>query len=282
MRWPENMSLWQQWEAMYTDLAKPQYKTAARKFYDQHRPAMDAGRDGALARGGRPLHADVHAGRGRADGVRAREAELADQSRPVRMAGVVFRRVDLVRRVAGASWWSRRLALDPSKGSDARRGDYSAFVMLGVDRQGMVYVEADLARRPTPQIVADGVELFRRFRPDVFGVEANQFQDLLAGEFEAEFRRQGMLGARPWPIENRTNKLVRIRRLGPYLSSAAAAVQERQSGHAAAGRAAPGVSHRRSRRRPRRRRNGPAPGGRTARRPGRQGRPGQPAAGGMK
>ena len=28
-----------------------------------------------------------------------------------------------------------------------------------------------------------------------------------------------MLGARPWPLENRTNKLVRIRRLGPYLSA---------------------------------------------------------------
>ena len=51
----------------------------------------------------------------------------------------------------------KTMALDPSKGSDARRGDYSALVMLGVDRQGMLYVEADLARRPTPQIVADGV-----------------------------------------------------------------------------------------------------------------------------
>ena len=84
--------------------------------------------------------------------------------------------------------------------------------------RAMLYVEADLARRPTPQIVADGVELYRRFQPDAFGVEANQFQDLLAGEFEAEFRRQGMLGARPWLLDNRVNKLVRIRRLGPYLA----------------------------------------------------------------
>ena len=106
---------------------------------------------------------------------------------------------------------------------------------------------------PTPQIVADGVELYRRFRPDVFGIEANQFQDLLGGEFEAEFRRQGVLGARPWPLENRINKLVRIRRLGPYLSTPAVAIQERQSGHAAAGRAAPAVSRRRPRRRSRRR-----------------------------
>jgi predicted phage terminase large subunit-like protein len=91
--------------------------------------------------------------------------------------------------------------------------------MLGADRQGTVYVEANLARRPTPQIVADGVELYRRFRPDVFGVEANQFQDLLAAQFETEFRNQGLLGARPWPLENRTNKQVRIRRLGPYLAT---------------------------------------------------------------
>jgi hypothetical protein len=91
--------------------------------------------------------------------------------------------------------------------------------MLGVDRQGIVYLEADMSRRPTPQIVADGVELCSRFSPDVFGIEANQFQDLLAGEFEAEFRRRGLLGVRPWPLENRVNKQVRIRRLGPYLSS---------------------------------------------------------------
>ena len=113
----------------------------------------------------------------------------------------------------------KTLSLDPSKGSDSRRGDYSALVMLGVDRQGIVYAEADLARRPTPQIVADGVALYRRFCPDVFGIEANQFQDLLGTEFEAEFRRQGLLGARPWPLDNRINKQVRIRRLGPYMAS---------------------------------------------------------------
>jgi len=113
----------------------------------------------------------------------------------------------------------KSIALDPSKGSDSRRGDFSALVMLGVDRRGVIYVEGDLARRPSPQIVADGVECFRKFQPDVFGVEANQFQDLFAAEFEAEFRRQGLLGARPVPIDNHVNKLVRIRRLGPFLSS---------------------------------------------------------------
>ena len=58
-------------------------------------------RDPALARGRGPLHADVHEGRGGPHRVRAREAELADQSRPLRMARVLLRRNDLVRRLAG-------------------------------------------------------------------------------------------------------------------------------------------------------------------------------------
>ena len=176
----------------------------------------------------------------------------------------------------------KTMALDPSKGSDSRRGDYSALVVLGVDRQGMLYVEADLARRPTPEMVADGAEWFRRHRPDVFGVEANQFQDLLAGEFESEFRRQGILAARPVPIENHTSKQVRIRRLGPYLVVASPAFQDRQSRHEALGRAAPRVSHRRPRRRPRRPGNGVAAGDRSLQRPRGQRRPRQPAAGGVR
>ncbi len=82
------------------------------------------------------------------------------------------------------------LALDPSKGAPTpQRGDYSAFISLGIDRQGILYVQADPARRPTPQMVADGVELFRNFRPHAFGIEANQFQELLAPTFDVEFRR---------------------------------------------------------------------------------------------
>jgi len=112
----------------------------------------------------------------------------------------------------------RTISLDPSKGRDARRGDYSAYVMLGIDRSGEIYVEADMARRPTPQLVADGVAICARFRPNAFGVEANQFQELLCGEFASEFARQAISHTIPAAIHNSANKLVRIRRLGPYLS----------------------------------------------------------------
>jgi predicted phage terminase large subunit-like protein len=101
----------------------------------------------------------------------------------------------------------------------SRRGDYSAFVALGLAADGTLYIEADLARRPTPQIVTDGVELVRRFRPQLFGIEANQFQDLLGADFLAEFTRQGLIGTAPCSITNTINKQVRIRRLGPLLAA---------------------------------------------------------------
>src|SRR5262245_4424072 len=74
--------------------------------------------------------------------------------------------------------WPRELelkvmALDPSKGRDSKAGDFSALVKLGLDRNRIMYVEADLQRRPTPQLVADAVEMVRQFRPDLFAIETN-------------------------------------------------------------------------------------------------------------
>jgi predicted phage terminase large subunit-like protein len=111
----------------------------------------------------------------------------------------------------------RTIGLDPSKGTDAQTGDYSAFVRLGIDTQGYLYCEADLAHRPTPQIVADGVEHVRQFRPEAMVVETNQFQQLLV----AEFRTLGLRAKVHLPIcemNNQVNKQVRIRRLGTYLA----------------------------------------------------------------
>jgi hypothetical protein len=217
-RWPENISLWQEWEALFTDVQNPRYRRTARAFYEQHQPAMDAG---AIVLW--PEEEDLYALMCmRAEGGRT-AFEREKQNSPINPELCEWPESYFHEGIWFDAWPEhlqvKTLALDPSKGGDARRGDYSALVMLGVDRQGIVYVEADLARRPTPQMVADGVECCRRFHPDVFGIEANQFQDLLAGEFEGEFRRQGVLNARPWPLDNHTNKQVRIRRLGPYLSS---------------------------------------------------------------
>ncbi len=216
-RWPDHMSLWQQWEALYTDVENPRHRQAAWDYYQKHASAMNEGAEVLW-----PEEEDLY----RLMCMRAEEGHTAfereKQNSPINPELCEWPEAYFDENIWFDAWPKnlrvKALALDPSKGADARRGDYSALVMLGVDRHGILYLEADLARRPTPQIVADGVELYRTFRPDVFGIEANQFQDLLGGEFESEFRRQGILGGRPLPIENRTNKLVRIRRLGPYLS----------------------------------------------------------------
>ena len=244
VRWPENMSLWQQWETIYscsTGILPVREKAAtcsagilpvaekhgqdaratlaaARTFYEERRQAMDCG---AILLW--PEVEDLYTLMCmRAEGGRT-AFEREKQNSPINPDLCEWPEAYFDETIWFDAWPAnlavKTMALDPSKGSDSRRGDYSALVVLGVDRQGMLYVEADLARRPTPEIVADGTEWFCRHRPDVFGVEANQFQDLLAGEFESAFRRQGILAARPAPIENRTSKPVRIRRLGPYLSS---------------------------------------------------------------
>src|SRR5262249_54846883 len=86
----------------------------------------------------------------------------------------------------------KTLALDPSKGKDAKQGDYAAFVKLAMDKSMVLYCEADLQRRPTPQIVAAGVEMVREFQPNGFAIESNQFQELLCADGEQE--SGGVLG----------------------------------------------------------------------------------------
>ena len=217
-RWPQNMTLWHEWEALYTDLDNPRYRQTARAFYLGHRDAMHAGAAVLW-----PEEEDLYTLMCmRAESGRA-AFEREKQNSPVNPDLCEWPEHYFDQSAWFDTWPGnlrvKTLALDPSKGSDARRGDYSAFVMLGVDRRGMLYVEADLARRPTPQIVAEGAELVRRFGPDAFAIEANQFQDLLGADFQAELARQGLLAVQPVMLDNRVNKRVRIRRLGPLLGA---------------------------------------------------------------
>jgi predicted phage terminase large subunit-like protein len=111
----------------------------------------------------------------------------------------------------------KAIGLDPSKGSDSRVGDYSAIVKLGRDKQGVLYCEADVRRRNTEEICDDAIDANVHFRPDVFAVETNTFQELLARQIIQKAAASTM----PIPIKgvtNNVNKNVRIRRLGPYFS----------------------------------------------------------------
>ena len=217
-RWPDRLDLWDHWEQLYADLDRPDARAAAREFYETQRAAMDAGAELLW-----PEEEDLYTLMAmRLEGGRT-AFEREKQNVPLSPALCEWPESYFGDWIWFDAWPAsvqvRVIALDPSKGQDARRGDFSAFVLLVADPAGRLFVEADLARRPTPQIVADGVDLCRRFRPDVFGIETNQFQELLGAEFAAEFARQRMVGLAPWQIDNRVNKQTRIRRLGPLLSS---------------------------------------------------------------
>lgn len=217
-RWPDDMLMWNEWEALYTRSEDPHSVEQAKAFYEAHRESMLAG---AVLLW--PAEEDLYTLMCmRAESGHA-SFEREKQSSPINPESCEWPEVYFESLIWFDEWPARlrikTMALDPSKGSDARHGDYSAFVLLGIDEHGCIYLEADLARRPTPQIVADGVALFRRFRPDAFAIEANQFQDLFAAAFVAEFRNQGLFDVQPWALHNHVNKRVRIRRLGPYLAT---------------------------------------------------------------
>lgn len=112
---------------------------------------------------------------------------------------------------------ARTLALDPSKGRDARTGDYAAFALLGLDTAGGLWCEADLARgRSAEWLAHQAVDHCVAFRPDAFAIECNQFQQLFAVLIGHAARERGV----PVPVvelNNSVPKSVRLRRLGPYL-----------------------------------------------------------------
>ena len=111
----------------------------------------------------------------------------------------------------------RVMALDPSKGRTAAYGDYSAFVMLLVGLDGILYIDADLSVRHVSDIVETAIELARNFKPEGLMVETNQFQSLLADEMLRVARERGM-NLPVYPLDNRIPKVVRIRRLTPLLA----------------------------------------------------------------
>lgn len=110
------------------------------------------------------------------------------------------------------------IALDPSKGKDAKHGDYSAYVMGRATSDGTLWVDADMANdRNATLIVETGVELCRTWRPHAFVVETNSFQELLVPEFQ-RIATAADIVLPIYPVDNRVKKEVRIRRLTPWLS----------------------------------------------------------------
>ena len=217
MRWPKNMTLWEQWEELYLNMESPDRQQKAEEFYRVHESEM---LDGAkvvwqenedLLTLMKMRAEEGHIAFEREKQNSPMNPELCEWPESYFDDSVWYEDAPLQSQI-------KVMTLDPSKGADAQRGDYSAFVMLTVGCDGLLYVQADLKRRPIESIISDGIELYRAFRPSVFGIETNQFQQLLADGFAREFQTQ-KLPVDPVGIKNTMNKQSRIRTLGALFSA---------------------------------------------------------------
>ncbi|GHT10214.1 hypothetical protein FACS1894170_01970 [Planctomycetales bacterium] len=208
--YPLRMDLWKDWEAIYCNKTNVNAVKEAEAFYKENQSAMDAGAE-VLWCEREPLYALMKMRTESGYSVFEREK----QNSPVNPALCEFPEeyfedvmCSRLRRDDGAV---SVLALDPSKGTDSRYGDYSAYVFVTGTSDGLIYVNSWLERKPLSEMIRRGVELYTKYKPTVFAVETNQFQVLLQEEFERQ-------EVPVFPLNNTLNKKIRIRRLEPLLS----------------------------------------------------------------
>lgn len=111
------------------------------------------------------------------------------------------------------------MALDPSKGRDSKTSDFQALVRGVRDRAGTIYVEGWLEKIDTKTMSELLVDLYIGMPTEAVALEVNGFQELLKIPIEQAVRaRSADLKLPIVPIENMVSKIVRIRRLTPYLA----------------------------------------------------------------
>lgn len=115
----------------------------------------------------------------------------------------------------------RIMALDPAK-STTKAADYSALVELSITHDGLMYVDADLAKRDPVTICNTVVDRGLAFVPDGIAVESINFQSLLCNIIQSECERRGKVSLPIFEDKESSrgkNKQMRIRRLAPYLQN---------------------------------------------------------------
>ncbi|HOV61671.1 MAG TPA: phage terminase large subunit [Candidatus Hydrogenedentes bacterium] len=117
-----------------------------------------------------------------------------------------------------ADWWL--VAIDPSRGRADLPGDDTAIVAVGVAQdRGLLFVDADIQPRTPEDTIRRALQLYEVYRPRWMVVESNQYHGFLERQLERESLSRLGLRIPVWPIHNTENKLMRIRRIGPYLAN---------------------------------------------------------------
>lgn len=215
IQWPDRMDLWQQWEEILQncdpadDTDKDRARAEAQTFYETNQADMEAGAVVSWP-AVRPLLKLMQL----RFKIGAASFSAEQQNSPENEEGG-FRK--LIYWVHPRPWVLAG-ACDPSLGKDARKGDPSAIIVLGLDREtGVVDVaEASIRRRTPDTIINDIVECQRQFRCLLWGIETVQFQAFLMSEL---IKRSAALGVPvpAIPLTHAYPKDLRIESLQPHV-----------------------------------------------------------------
>lgn len=214
--YPENMELWEKWKDVLCVPDDGDRESKALAFYDMNRKAMEEG-----ARVLWPERESLYdlMGQWATDRVAFESEKMnnpfdpeACEFPPDYFDYRNFWFDDFPVRHSG-----RWMACDPSKGKDAKKGDYSAIIKLQAGNDGYWYVDCDMERRPSKAVCDDIVTHGIDFCPEEVGLETNQFQELLVDDI-GDAAKERSVDLKIRKLENTINKELRIRRNGPYLS----------------------------------------------------------------
>lgn len=221
----ENRELWDEWEALYTNLFDELHQEHAREFYEEHEAEMLKGAEVLwedklsyydlmeikLSEGIASFNSELQN-----DPVDPDNATFNEEWLDYYQDGEVdFKDPDFV--LVGAN--------DPSLGKN-KKSDTSSIITLAVSRKtGYMYVlDASVERRHPDVIIEDIFEMNRRYRRDYgkgyrkFGVETVQFQYY----FKEVMAQKSAEAGEYLPIEeinSSSNKVLRIESLQPMVKN---------------------------------------------------------------
>ena len=208
-RWPDRMDLWDRWEELYRNDGA----AVAGAFYQANKDEMERGAVTSWAARGVLALMKIRA----RDGHATFDSEY--QNDPVAGEAAPFAN-SLNFWVNRDSDWIFYGACDPSLGKAGNSRDPSALCIGGYNRRTGVLdvVEALIKKRLPDKIISDIIELQRRYRCVLWGIETVQFQEFL----KTELVKRGAAAGIPIPargIKPSADKLLRIESLQPYMQN---------------------------------------------------------------
>lgn len=218
---PVREDLWQQWKRSLLNLSDPARIDTAAAFYATSKAEMDRGSEMLWPE--RLTLYDVMVYRTQ-NGESAYQSEYTDD--PGTPAGAEWPSTHFDRPGFWFDDWPqcelKVIALDPSKGSDSKSGDFQAHALIGLC-YGDLLIDCVLKHEPPEEMCLRTIELAREFGRDGKPVDSIVLEDnntlgLLDVAIREATRKTGVL--LPWQcLTNTGHKSFRIRTVSPYLST---------------------------------------------------------------